>query len=147
MAPDPTNDLLRQWAEVFMHRSIRDFREFSRLSGLSMSQLGVLLRLHRCGTCRVSDIAEHLGVTNAAASQLIDRLVQLDLLQRSENPSDRRNKSLVLTAKGQALVGEGIQAPQRWLQDLTATLTPDQQASIAGALAALIQAAQRLDER
>jgi DNA-binding MarR family transcriptional regulator len=147
MTSDPLNDLLRQWAEVFMHHSMRDFRQFTRLSGLSMSQLGTLFRLYHCGTCRVSDIGEHLGVTNAAASQMIDRLVQLDLLLRSENPNDRRNKSLVLTAKGRALVVESIEARRRWMQELTTTLSPDQQESITSALAVLIQAAQRLEER
>ena len=143
----PFPQILHDWSEVFMRRSIREFREFTRYSGLSMSQLSALLRLYYGGQCGISDIGDHLGVTNAASSQMIDRLVQLGLLQRSENPIDRRNKSLVLTDKGRALIGESIEARRRWMQDLTTSLTPDQQATIASALTVLIQAAQRLDER
>lgn len=146
MTLDLLSDVLRQWAEVFMHHSMRDFRQFTRASGLSMSQLGTLFHLYHCGTCGVSDIGGHLGVTNAAASQMIDRLVQLGLLQRYENPIDRRNKSLVLTDEGRALIGESIEARRRWMQDLTTALTPDQQATIASALTELIKAAQRLEE-
>ena len=129
-----------------MHRSMRDFHRFTRESGLSMSQLNALFHIYHGGSCGISDIGEHLGVTSAASSQMIDRLVQLDLLQRSEDPLDRRNKSLALTNKGRALIGESIEARRRWLEDLTRTLTPDQQEAIASALTTLTQAAQRLEE-
>jgi DNA-binding MarR family transcriptional regulator len=146
MSSDQFTDILRRWAEVFMHRSMRDFHRFTRESGLSMSQLNALFRIYHGGACGVSDIGEHLGVTNAASSQMIDRLVQLELLQRSEDPIDRRNKNLALTDKGRAMIGESIEARRRWLQDLTTTLTPDQQEAIASALTTLTQAAQRLEE-
>jgi len=128
-----------------MHRSMRDLHQFTRKSGLSMSQLNALFYIYHGGACGVSDMGEHLGVTSAASSQMIDRLVQLDLLQRSEDPLDRRNKSLALTNKGRALIVESIEARRRWLQDLTTTLTPEQQEAIASALTTLTQAAQRLE--
>jgi DNA-binding MarR family transcriptional regulator len=145
MSSDHFTNILRQWAEVFMHRSMRDFRKFTRESGLSMSQLNAMYHIHHCGACGVTDIGEQLGVTSAAASQLIDRLVQLDLLQRSEDPQDRRNKSLTLTAKGRALIGDSVEARRRWMQDLTAALTPDQQDAIIESLTVLTQAARRLE--
>ena len=55
-------------------------------------------------------IAEHLGVSNAAASQMVDRLVGMGLLERSEDPDDRRAKALALTEKGKALVLDSIEA-------------------------------------
>jgi DNA-binding MarR family transcriptional regulator len=139
-------EVLRQWAEVFMHRSMRDFHQFTRESGLSMSQLNALFRIYHGGACGVSDIGEHLGVTSAASSQMIERLVQLDLLQRSEDPLDRRNKSLNLTDKGRALIGESIEARRRWMQELTNALTAEQQDAISGALTVLTEAARRLEE-
>lgn len=129
-----------------MHRSMRDFHRFTRESGVSMSQLNALFRIYHGGACGISDIGEHLGVTSAASSQMIDRLVQLDLLQRSEDPLDRRNKSLALTDKGRALIADSIEARRRWLEDLTRTLAPDQQAAIASALTTLTLAAQQLEE-
>jgi DNA-binding MarR family transcriptional regulator len=145
MSSNQLTDSLRLWAEVFMHRSMRDFHRFTRASGLSMSQLNALFHVYHGGSCGISDIGEHLGVTSAASSQMIDRLVQLDLMQRSEDPLDRRNKSLALTDKGRAIIGESIEARRRWLEDLTGTLTPDQQEAIAEALTTLTQAARRLE--
>jgi DNA-binding MarR family transcriptional regulator len=145
MSTEPFPDVLRQWAEVFMHRFMRDAREFTRRSGLSMSQLNAMFHIHHCGTCGVREVAENLGVTSAAASQMIDRLVQLDLLQRTEDPFDRRNKSLALTAKGHSLILESIEPRHRWVQDLTAALSPDQQQFIIDALTVLTQAARQLE--
>jgi len=141
----PFPQILHDWSEVFMRRSIREFREFTRYSGLSMSQLSALLRLYYGGQCGISDIGDHLGVTNAASSQMIDRLVQQGFIERSEDPHDRRSKNLVLTAKGRMLVQDGIAARQRWMEQLTAALTPEQQESITTALIVLTQAAQRLE--
>jgi DNA-binding MarR family transcriptional regulator len=137
---------LRAWAEVFMRRSMRDLREVTRQTGLSMSQISTLFRIYRGGVCGVSDIGEDLGVTSAAASQMVERMVRLGLLERSENLKDRRNKPRKLTAQGQAAVCEMIDARQRWLEDLTAALTPEQQQGIVAALTVLTQAAKDLDQ-
>jgi ATP-binding cassette subfamily B protein len=56
MSTEPFPDVLRQWAEVFMHRFMRDAREFTRRSGLSMSQLNAMFHIHHCGTCGVREI-------------------------------------------------------------------------------------------
>ena len=133
--------ILRSWSEVFMRRSMHDFMRFSRQSGLSMSQISVLFRLHYGGQCGVSDLGEHLGVSSAAASQMVDRLVGMELIKRSEDPDDRRVKSLALTPQGEALVLESIEARRRWMEGLTAALTPEQQEEIVAALTTLTQAA------
>jgi hypothetical protein len=70
------NDVLRQWTEVFMGRSMRDFSAFMRNSGLSMPQVSLLYRLYYRGQCGVTDIADHLAVTSPAASQMVERLGQ-----------------------------------------------------------------------
>jgi len=137
--------VLRSWSEVFMRRSMHDFMRFSRQSGLSMTQISVLFRLHYGGSCGVSDLGEHLGVSNAAASQMVDRLVGMDLLKRSEDPADRRVKTLALTPKGAALVLDSIEARRRWMEDLTTAFTVEQQEEIITALTMLTQAAQKLE--
>ena len=137
--------VLRTWSEVFMRRSMHEFMSFSRRSGLSMSQINVLFRLHYHGQCGVSDLGEHLGVSNAAASQMVDRLVGMELLQRSEDPNDRRVKHLALTPKGETLVLESIEARLRWMEELTTTLTLEQQEAINAALTTLTQTALNLE--
>lgn len=130
-----------------MKRSMRDFKRFMDESGLSPSQINTLMHLYYGGICGVSDIGGHLSITNAAASQMIDRMVTLELLERSEDPNDRRAKRLTLTAKGKAVVEKGIDARRAWMEALTDNLSPEQQAMIAEALNVLTKAAKDLGER
>jgi DNA-binding MarR family transcriptional regulator len=45
-------------------------------------------------------VAEHLGVTKATASAMVDRLVQRGLIDRASHPQERRQVILKLTAVG-----------------------------------------------
>jgi DNA-binding MarR family transcriptional regulator len=90
-------------------------------------------------------VADDLGVTNAAASQMVDRLVQLGMLERSEDPEDRRARQLRLTDLGRALVERSVEVRRRWMEELILTLTPEQQTQITDALSILTKAAQQAD--
>ena len=134
-------EVIREWSEVFMQRSMRDFKRFMDETDLSFSQVNILMRLLHSGNTGVSEIGEQLGVTNAAASQAVDRLVQLGLIERTEDPEDRRAKRLALTPKGRKLIEKGIEARSQWVEGLTDALTPEQQSMIISALTLLTEAA------
>jgi len=137
--------VLRNWSETFMRRSMHDFIQFSKDSGLSIAQMSTLFHLHHGSRCGVSNIGDLLGVTNAAASQMIDRLVQHGLIERTEDPVDRRAKQLRLTDKGRSIVRESIEVRRRWMERLTDALTLEEQSSIINALTILTNAALDLD--
>jgi DNA-binding MarR family transcriptional regulator len=139
-------DVIREWSEVFMQRSMREFKRFMDETGLSFSQINILMRLVHRGSTGVSEIGEQLGVTNAAASQAVDRLVGLGLIERTEDPEDRRAKRLALTQKGRTLIEQGVEARSKWIEGLTDALTPEQQNSIISALTLLTEAAQKTKE-
>jgi DNA-binding MarR family transcriptional regulator len=143
---DPFVLTLQRWIEVTMHRSIRNFICYSRESGLSMSQLGALVYVHRTGSSGVTDLGEHLGVTSAAASQMLERLAKQELILRSVDPNDRRVKQIVLTEKGLQVLRDSIRHGQGWLYDLAETLsTPEKEATTA-ALNVLIDKASHLGQ-
>lgn len=67
---------------------------------LSVPQFRTLAFLNRHPGASLSDLAEHLGVTRATASAIIDRLVQRGLVDRRERPDERRHVVLKLTQAG-----------------------------------------------
>jgi len=69
-------------------------------SWLSVPQLRSLIFLNRCPGSSLSNVADHLGVTRATASALVEKLVQLDLVYRIEDPQERRRHILNLTESG-----------------------------------------------
>ena len=74
---------------------------------LVLSQVKLLLLIGRPGEqLKVTDVAEFLGVTNAAASRAVDRLVQRGLVDRSVSRDDRRAVDLSLTDASRALLAE-----------------------------------------
>lgn len=143
---DPFVDALHRWIEIFMRRSMRNFLSYVRESGLSMSQVGALFHIHRMGSSGVTNLGDHLGVTSAAVSQMLERLVQQELISRTEDPNDRRVKQIVLTPKGCQILEETIRARQGWLNDLADALTPEEQTQIVAALEILIEKARPLAE-
>ncbi|TQS42414.1 MarR family winged helix-turn-helix transcriptional regulator [Cryptosporangium phraense] len=58
--------------------------------------------LARCAPAGATNgaIAEHLGVTKQAASQLVDEMVDRGLVERQDHPADARAKLVVLTERG-----------------------------------------------
>lgn len=54
------------------------------------------------GDATVGDVAEYLGVTKQAASQLVDELVHKGYLTRRPHPHDARSRLLALTDRGWA---------------------------------------------
>ena len=141
---DPFVATLEKWIEVSMHRSMRDFMGYLRASGLSMPQLGAMFQLHHQGCSGVTDLSEKLGVTSSAVSQMLERLVQQELIRRSEHPSDRRAKQIILTDKGRQVLEESVRARQSWLSDLAATLSDPEKQTIIAALHILIDKAGQL---
>jgi DNA-binding MarR family transcriptional regulator len=139
-------DVVREWSEIFMHRSMRDFKRFMNETDLSFSQVNVLMRLFHGGNSGVSEIGGQLGVTNAAASQTVDRLVQLGMIERTEDPKDRRAKCLALTPKGRALIERGVEVRSQWVKGVTNSLSPEQKNMIISALTLLTEAARKTDD-
>lgn len=145
---DPTDPLtlaLQRWSEAFMQRSMGELHRFSRTAGLSMAQVNVLFRLKHMETCAVSDVSEHLGVTDAAASQLIQRLVEADYLERSEDPTDRRIRRLALTPHGRALVQELVDRRRQWMHALAAQFSEPEKTVLSQALQRLSDSLLSLD--
>jgi DNA-binding MarR family transcriptional regulator len=146
MSDEAFVDKLKEWIEVSMHRSMRNFIQYARKNGLTMSHLGALFHLHRMGHCGVTELGDHLDVTSAAASQMLDRLVQQDLILRTEDPEDRRVKQIVLTEEGNRILQGGFSARQRWLEELAESLIKEDQETIMAALTLLIDKMNHLQQ-
>jgi len=138
---------LRAWMDVFMHRSMRGWTHFAKSTGLSMPQFSILMQLHYKGPCGMSQISERFDVSAAAASQLVDKLVQAGYIERTEDPSDRRAKLLKLSTKGSKLVDDGTQERYRWMDDLASKLSATDQTKISEALAILTEAARQMEQQ
>ena len=74
---------------------------------LRRSHTSLLPHIDLEGT-RVSDLAERLGVTKQAVSQLVDDLEAMGVLRREVDAADARAKRVLFTDKGRATLLEGL---------------------------------------
>lgn len=137
---------IRQGMDLVTHRSFRQHGRFIKSSGLSGPQFGILMQLHYQRQCGVSDISNRMEISNAAASQLVEKLVQGGLLERDEDPNDRRAKKLKLTAKGQGLVQTSMEERHRWVDTLIARLDPAERQKVGEAMEILVKILQATPE-
>lgn len=79
----------------FIRRSVRLGK-----GGISLPQVRAMAYLFRSSNSSLNELSEYLGVSNASASNLVDRLVKKDFISRKEDPRERRCVLLNLTEKG-----------------------------------------------
>lgn len=137
--------IARRSMDVVAHRTMRDWSRFVKSTGISMPQFSILMQLHHRGACGVSDIGGRMDVTSAAASQLVDKLAQAGLIERTEDPQDRRAKRITLSPKGQELIRAGISERYRWVDALAESLSADERQKVGEALGLLAGTLQRIE--
>jgi len=72
---------------------------------VTLPLLRVLVYLREHPSAAAGDIARYMSVTSSNVTRLVDRLVQQGLVQREEDPGDRRFLRHSLTAEGEAALG------------------------------------------
>ncbi len=113
---------LQIWTSLLLRISMQNHYRFVKQQGLSLPQMMILYHLQKVGDCTVSEIGEEFGISRAAASQLLDRLVQQGYLVRREHADDRRVKQMSLTAKGVQMIEQSMMVHQGWLRELAAQI-------------------------
>jgi len=129
MSPSSEMDIHHQF-EVFMQRSLRGIMGSMKQDGLSMPQIYTLMYLYHEGEVRISDIGTLMDVGKAAASQLVERLVQQGLVERVEDENDRRPKKIRLQPKSLRLIEKGLAVQRQQMGELMGQLSPEQMRTV-----------------
>jgi DNA-binding MarR family transcriptional regulator len=136
--------ITRQWMDAVMHRSMRDWSHFVKATDLSMPQFSILMQLHYQGECGMSDVSEHMDITAAAASQLVEKLVNSKLIERAEDPTDRRAKQIKLSPKGKEMIVKGIEERYRWVEEMVDGINVEDRQKVGDALTVLTEIAKSI---
>lgn len=104
---------------------------------LGFTQLAALYVLADAGTTTISDLADVLGRSPSATSRLVDGLARRRLVERRSETDDRRQRSLVLTPRGQALLRAFDRARAGQFLSAVRSLPSPERALVAMGVAAL----------
>lgn len=135
----PLDELLRCWHGSVWRAGIRPLLKRMQQDDLTMGELIVLHTLQHY-QLTIAEVAETTFISQSAASRAVDRLVRVGWVRREENPDDRRQKRLTLTAEGAALVSEMEALRAERMARIFTVLDEDEREQLRRLLARLVRA-------
>ncbi len=96
---------------------------------VSFPQYFLLGYLSQNGSASMTEIAQKMGHTTAAATGMVDRLENLDYISRRHATDDRRKVIVEITEKGESLVHRIREDMVKNVQKVMGHLTPSEQTS------------------
>lgn len=118
-------------------RAIRGQMRQGRVEGVSVAQFRAMLYVGRNPGTDLSSVAEHLGASMPAVSELVSRLVRDGLVTREDDPASRRRLRLTLTDIGEAQLAEARDRTLSWLGQRLGGVAPEELTQIDAALRTL----------
>jgi DNA-binding MarR family transcriptional regulator len=110
---------------------------------LTMPQMRLLTIVDRDGPLNLNAVAHALGVHPSNATRTCNRLVEAGLLDRRDDPSDRRNVVLTLTPEGHGVWKGVMDHRRRAIEQVVRRLTPTERDQLAVGLTAFARAAEQ----
>lgn len=105
-------------------RIIRIEMRSRRSFDMSVMQFRAMVFIRSYPGSSLSALAEHLGLSLATVSQMIDGMVANHLVRRDDCATDRRRVELSLTEMGESLIESAYRGTQARLVDFMEGLTP-----------------------
>lgn len=106
--------------------------------GLRTRHFGLLPALDRLAPCPQQRLARYLHLTEPATASLVEELVRAGIVDRGQDPHDRRRYALRLTDLGRARLPAVRDALRDFERDVEAALGPDGARDLRGLLAKLL---------
>jgi len=106
---------------------------------LTYNQYKALLTLSDIGPCTLNALSRELEIATSSASQMVDRLVAMGLVERTPADGDRRSIVLIASPEGEGLLEKVKEEILRRYQDLFHHLGSAEQANLAGAIHTLVR--------
>ncbi len=113
---------------------------------LTMPQLRALFALRRHGDSRMGVVANQLGTSLSTATGVIDRMVERGLVERWQDPADRRSNVCRLTPEGVDLAERLLTLRRREWGERLNGLTDEEAREAQQGLTILLEGLERLGQ-
>lgn len=125
--------------EVHAHRSIESL-------GLTYSDFAVLEALFHKGPMPINTLARKVLLASGSITPAVDRLEARALVQRTADPGDRRVRTVELTPAGKTLIRAGFADHEIAMEQVVASLSEKERATIVRLLKQLGKGAEAMLE-
>ena len=104
---------------------------------VSPLHIEILKLLEGAGALNITEIGEKLQIARAQMTHLIDRLVDLGMVERQAGKDDRRMINIILTGRGKAILKEQGDYIRNAFKEILAGLTDEELKDISASLSKL----------
>lgn len=145
--PEPVDDVdaVMLAARVLVGVSARSVAMVEEV--VTLPQLRLLVMVESRGPLNLATVADGLGIHPSNATRACDRLVLAGLLDRRDNPADRRNLLLELTPAGRELVARVMAHRRSAIAEILDRMPPDRRRALSKVLHSFASAAGELPHR
>ncbi|CAH7018926.1 MarR family transcriptional regulator [Vibrio chagasii] len=95
-------------------------------SEIAPMNIRVMKIITKKSPCTAIDIANFLNRDKAQVTRLVNALINQELVKKSPNPEDKRSQLLVLTDKGEEIMGKVSNIDREMLQRMTKGMAEDE---------------------
>ncbi len=106
-------ELLRRINKEISKRLVPIFRE----QKLSIAEISVLMRMKWRPACRASEFATMIGIPSSTVTGILDRLERRGLIERRQDPNDRRSSLITETQKTKDFVADLMTSMEGMLRE------------------------------
>ncbi len=114
--------------------------------GMTHAQLHTLEALMTQGHASVSQLTDRLNMSVSAVSHLVQRLVDMGFVSRTEDETDRRQKNVALSRQGRSMIEKLMQQRFRHMRGSVEHLDDQLKTRLRAVLLDIVDAMQRLAE-
>ncbi|MCX8145619.1 MAG: MarR family transcriptional regulator [Azovibrio sp.] len=144
-SPSPTPmDVLKQFRSIF-NTVKQHFQQVENTCRISGAQLWALAIIVRQPGLRVSELARAMAVHQSTTSNLVERLVELKLVEKRRSENDQRVVHLYPLPAGIALIGQAPQPVEGVLPEALTQLSAENLAHLHAILEDLLDILQARD--
>lgn len=138
---EPAQDALRAWLKLLACHNLVEaqLRTMLRLQfDTTLPRFDLMAQLQRYPHgLRMRELSERMMVTGGNVTGLVDRLVDEGLIDRVDDPDDRRAYVVSLTERGRQEFAGMAQQHERWVGSLFGGLQGEELAQLSGLLGKL----------
>jgi DNA-binding MarR family transcriptional regulator len=135
---DQIEEALTSLGRLAVQRPLHEQTMAQAGTRLERSGAQVLARLGECGPVRLSDLATKLSLTVSTASRHVAQLERSGLIQRVDDPADRRSAVLHMTKAGGEVLARIKAVRRQRLERMLASWTPEERHQFAVLLTRLM---------
>ncbi|MFD6843717.1 MarR family winged helix-turn-helix transcriptional regulator, partial [Bacillus cereus] len=131
---------LRQMLQILIRRFGLLEKEGAQCCGVSLIQSHILFEVQRQKNPSLNELASSLGLDNSTLSRHIQGLVNKDLVERTQSPTDRRYLSITLTPEGEKYENEIGKQMNTYIEEILSNVPKEKRMQVLESIDLILEA-------